>query len=133
MSQAASQAHAFYREVTLNRKLWTVRDADGYPAPKTSSGQRSQPFWSSLSRVQKIIKTVPDYSGFVPEEITWQDFRDSWIPSLESDGFLIGVNWSGPRAVGYDMEPSSLRSTIEERIKDSTPFWRRLVGNMLNK
>lgn len=133
MSQSASQAQAFYQEVALNQKLWTVRDAEGYPAPKTSSGQRSQPFWSSPSRVRKIIKTVPAYSGFVPEEITWQDFKDSWVPSLESDRILVGVNWSGPRAVGYDMEPSSVRDTIEERLKGTAPFWRRLVNRMHNK
>ncbi len=33
---SASQAAAFYREVARTRKVWTVRDAGGYPAPENS-------------------------------------------------------------------------------------------------
>src|SRR5262245_53577377 len=43
MSQAASQAWAFYREVAKTRLVWTVRDECGFPAPMTSSGKRAQP------------------------------------------------------------------------------------------
>ena len=39
MSQAASQAWAFYREVAKTRVVSTVRDEDGFPAPMTSSGK----------------------------------------------------------------------------------------------
>lgn len=116
MSQAASQAWAFYRDVAKNRAVWTIRDKDGYPAPKTSSGQRAQPFWSTLARVEKIIETVPAYAGFEPVEISWGDFCSKWIPGLSRDGLLVGVNWSGKRAVGYDIEPGRLRQHVEAVI-----------------
>ena len=74
MSQAGSQAWAFYRDVAKNRKVWTIRDAGGFPAPLTPGGKRSQPFWSSLSRVQKVINTVPSYAEFEPYEISWEKF-----------------------------------------------------------
>jgi hypothetical protein len=66
MSQAGSQAHAFYRDVAKNRVLWTCRDDEGVPQPKVPDGGRAQPLWSSLRRVEKIIGTVPAYRVFVP-------------------------------------------------------------------
>ena len=112
MTQAGSQAHAFYKDVRLSKSVWTVRDADGYPAPKTASGKRAQPFWSSRSRVERIIKTVPAYSTFEPHEIPLEDFVTNWLPTLERDGMLAGVNWSGPKALGYDVEPSHLAEIL---------------------
>lgn len=119
MAQSASQAHAFYRDVANHRRVWTVKDDDGFPAPLSSSGKRAQPFWSSLSRVQRIIKTVPAYVSFAPIEISWDDFRDKWLPGLEQDGLLIGVNWSGKNATGYDLDPGWLRKCVENLIEQA--------------
>jgi hypothetical protein len=113
MSQASSQAAAFYREVAERRVLWTLRDAGGYPAPHTQSGRRAQPFWSTRSRVERIIKSVPAYAGFAPEEISWEAFCSSWVPGPTRDGLLVGVNWSGERAIGYDIEPEELKRNVE--------------------
>ena len=118
MGQSASQAHAFYKDVAKNKKVWTIRDEGGYPAPKTRTGQRSQPFWSTLSRVQKIIKNVPAYNGFEPVELSWDEFRDKWLPGLIKDGLLVGVNWSGKNATGYDLDAPWVRECIEIQIKE---------------
>lgn len=118
MGQSASQAHAFYKDVAKNKKVWTIRDEGGYPAPKTRTGQRSQPFWSTLSRVQKIIKNVPAYNGFEPVELSWDEFRDKWLPGLTKDGLLVGVNWSGKNATGYDLDAPWVRECIEIQIKE---------------
>jgi hypothetical protein len=120
MSQAGSQAWAFYREVARSRVVWTVRDDQGYPAPMTSSGRRAQPFWSSRPRVEKVIATVPAYAIFRPDEISWEHFCAKWVPELERDGMLAGVNWSGPRATGFDLEPSGVRRAVEALMADPT-------------
>jgi hypothetical protein len=112
MSQSASQAAAFYREVALAGAVWTVRDAGGFPAPKTSSGRRAMPFWSSRHRAEKIVATVPDYSSFTVVEIAWTDFSERWVPDLTKDGLLVGVNWSGARATGYDVEPRDVLANV---------------------
>lgn len=93
MSQAGSQASAFYREVAAKRVVWTLSDKAGFPAPMTTSGKRAQPFWSLRARVERIISTVPAYAGFAPFEIPWNEFRESWVPELTQDGILAGVNW----------------------------------------
>ena len=79
---------------------------------------RSQPFWSSLSRVQKIIKNVPAYAGFEPYEISWSDFCRSWAPGMTKDGLLMGLNWSGKRALGYDLEPKQAQESIEAIMQE---------------
>src|SRR6266480_6403907 len=95
MSDSATQAHTFFDEVARTRKVWTIRDDGGYPVPRASLGMPARPFWSSLSRVNRILKAVPAYRRFAPEEVSWEAFRDTWVPSLERDGLHVGVNWGG--------------------------------------
>ena len=118
MSNAASQAAAFYRDVAKSGQVWTIRDEGGYPAPLTRSGEQAHPFWSTRSRVERIIKSVPAYSGFEPEEIRWEVFRDKWLPNLRRDGYLLGVNWSGASAGGYDLDADWVQHCVEVEIEN---------------
>ena len=116
MGQSASQAQAFYRDVARTRKLWSCCDDVGFPQPKTSFGGRAMPFWSSLSRVQRIIKTVPAYGVFRPHEMTWDEFLSVWVPELKAAGVKVGVNWSGKGAVGYDLDPDDVVANVSHHI-----------------
>jgi hypothetical protein len=118
---SAAQSHAFYREVAQTRRVWTVRDEGGYPAPVNSRGVRAQPIWSSRARAERIIKSVRSYRGFTPQELSWEEFRDKWLPELERDGFEVGVNWSGPDASGYDEPPARVREAVEWHIEHLSP------------
>jgi hypothetical protein len=115
MSQSASQAAAFFREVASGGRVWTIRDADGYPAPTGSEG-RAMPFWSSKARARRIVASIHAYAEFSVEEMTWSTFRDLWLPGLKRDGLQVGVNWTGKRATGYDMEPDALQAAVEAAI-----------------
>jgi hypothetical protein len=35
------------------------------------------------------------------------------LPGLAQDSLLVGVNWSGKRATGYDLKPDE----VQEKIK----------------
>jgi hypothetical protein len=118
MSQAASQAWAFYREVAAKRVLWTIRDDNGFPAPMTSSGRRAQPFWSTRSRVERVIKSAAAYADFEPHEVSWEDFCNKWVPTLTGGAFLVGVNWSGKNVVGYDIEPEQVQQSVQSLIDE---------------
>ena len=118
MGQSSALANQFYRDVAKNFKLWTIRDERGFPAPLINKTQRAQPFWSSLARVQTNIKNVPAYSSFCPVELSWTEFRDKWLPGLERDGLLVGVNWSGKYATGYDVDPASVQKAIAFHISN---------------
>lgn len=58
MSQSASQAAAFYRDVAEHRVVWTLKDDGGFAAPKGADGVRVMPFWSTRSRVERVIASV---------------------------------------------------------------------------
>jgi len=118
MSNAATQANEFYKQVAATGIVWTIRDDAGIPVPE-SDGAKAMPFWSSQSRAELIIQEVPDYHGFTPMEISWQDFKDKWAPGLTRDGLLAGVNWSGSTASGYDMYPAELVKNVETAIRNS--------------
>jgi hypothetical protein len=88
--------------------VWTIEDANGAPAPAGEDGRRVMPFWSTRSRAQRIIDTVPAYAGFVPRSLSLQAFEDRWLPGLQRDGLLVGINWSGARATGYEVGPETV-------------------------
>jgi hypothetical protein len=109
LTQSASQAAAWRAEVQAAEAVWTVEDDEGMPAPENAEGRRAMPFWSSRARVEKIIATVPAYAGFRPRRLSLSEFEEEWLDDLERDGLLVGVNWSGRRATGYDVEVGDVR------------------------
>jgi len=70
------------------------------------------PFWSSRTRAEKVILTVPAYEGFVPVEIALGDFRSRWLPGLERDGIRVGLNWAGTAASGYDLTAREVEENL---------------------
>jgi len=113
VSNARSNAAAFYREVAMHRTVWTIRNASGFPAPMNQDGIRAQPFWSSVSRVRKLMEASPDFATFEPVALSWETFCERWIPGLNSDRINVGVNWSGRAASGFDLEPETVRRNVE--------------------
>lgn len=115
MSASAAHADAFFREVLREGQVWTIRDSEGIPAPHGKDGVRSMPFWSLASRAQKLVDTIEAYAGFDVVGVHLDEWRLRWLPGLEEDGLLVGLNWSGPRASGYDVSPVSALASISAR------------------
>src|SRR5579872_7152913 len=107
MSASAAQAAAFYREVMRSRRVWTIMDGSGFPAP-ISAGGRAIPFWSSLSRVELVLEKVAAYRGFTAMELPLDLFLEQWIPGLSRDQMLVGLNWPGEGVVDYDADPKEV-------------------------
>ncbi|GIU35724.1 DUF2750 domain-containing protein [Shewanella schlegeliana] len=120
MSQSASQARSFYRDVAKQKSVWGIRDDKGIPAPLGDNGKRAMPFWSTRSRAEKVVSTVDAYKGFEIFELSWQEFRDKWLIGLDKDGLSVGVNWSGSRATGYDVEPLNVKELVEYELNKQT-------------
>ncbi|MEZ9236116.1 DUF2750 domain-containing protein [Shewanella sp. 10N.286.52.A9] len=113
MGQSSSQASVFYSEVIKSGIVWGIKDAQGFPAPLNSEGKRAMPFWSSESRAELIIKNSENYSLFKPVAIPFKDFYEKWIDGLNRDGLLVGINWSGKNATGFDISPVDLKSNLD--------------------
>jgi uncharacterized protein DUF2750 len=115
VTTSAAQADAFYTEAVAHSAVWTVRDERGYPAPVGDGGRRAHPFWSSQARAERVIATVTAYAGMTAERIELTTWRDRWLPGLRRDGFLVGLNWSGARATGYDVSPDDALRALAAR------------------
>ena len=112
MSTSAAHAAAFYGEVIREGAVWGVRDDGGVPAPLNGDGVRAMPFWSLESRAQKVIQSAPAYLGFTAVQIPLPEWRERWLPGMTNDGVLVGINWSGVRATGYDVQPSDVETAL---------------------
>lgn len=114
MSISAAQQSAFYKEVLENATVFCIRDEKGFPAPHDSlNTERAMPFWSLQSRAEKIINTVPAYKDFTPVKISLQEFKEMWLPGLKKDNLMVGINWSGASARGYNVEPDQVLKNLE--------------------
>ena len=103
MSQSGSQAAAFFRDVRQSGVVWLVRDDEGSPAPLAADGTRSLPYWSTTARAARAAKIWAN--GLRVESMPLDAWRDSDLPAASSEGLLIGINWSGPRLVGWSFTP----------------------------
>ncbi|MFC5530758.1 DUF2750 domain-containing protein [Cohnella yongneupensis] len=120
MSQSAAQWSAFVYESIKNRIVWTIYDSGGIPCPINFDGKRAMPFWSSINRVEKIINNIDTYKGFKPREINLEDFIEKWLEGLQKDNLLVGVNWTGSRAIGFDLEPEKVKARLNYELSKTT-------------
>ena len=108
MSLSGAHKAAFHREVPQEGRVFTIRDQGGYPSPADVDGNRALPFWSKASRARKVVDQVAAYRDFEIVEIDLDDWLTHWLPGLDRDGYLVGVNWSGARATGCDVTPAQV-------------------------
>ncbi|WP_344649169.1 DUF2750 domain-containing protein [Cryptosporangium japonicum] len=116
MSQSGSQAAAFFRELAGHRTVWYVRDAHGSPAPETSPGVRAMPYWSSRARAQRAAAV---WGGDLrPASLTLETWRTSELPSLDAEGYRVGVNWTGPRLTGWDFSVNEVLNRLAHALRE---------------
>jgi hypothetical protein len=114
MGQSAAQAAAFFEEIAAGHQVWTVDGENGYIAPLNGE-RRAMPFGSKHSRAERIIATIAVYKDFDTVAITLDAWRHRWLTGLGRDGILVGVNWSGPSATGYDLEPAQALARLKDQ------------------
>jgi hypothetical protein len=115
MSLSAAHRAAFRREVPQQGRVFSIRDQDGFPTPTDAAGHRALPFWSKSSRATRVVDQVAAYRGFDVVEIDVAHWLDRWLPGLAEDGYLVGINWAGTRATGYDMAPTQVIGWFAEQ------------------
>jgi hypothetical protein len=116
VSQSGSQAAAFFREVARNRQVWYLRDDRGSPAPKTDSGQRVFPYWSSHARAQRAASIWG--GGLRASSACLEEWRSGALPELAEDGYLIGINWTGPRLVGWEFTVAEVLNRLDHVLRE---------------
>jgi hypothetical protein len=115
MSLSGAHTAAFRREVPQEGRVWSIRDARGFPAPEDAAGTRAMPFWSKPTRAKRVVGQVEAYHDFDVVEIPFDDWLGDWLPGLEHDGLLVGVNWAGSHATGFDLDPTHVAGWFREQ------------------
>ena len=110
MSQSGSQAAAFFRDVRDSRVVWLVRGDEGVPTHLSADGTRSLPFWSTSARAQRAAKIWGH--GLRVESMPLDPWCDRVLPDAARDGLVIGINWSGPRLVGWSFTPTEVLNRL---------------------
>jgi hypothetical protein len=103
MSLSGAHRAAFHREASQEGRVFSIRDKGGFPAPRDKDGNRALPFWSKSSRAERVVGQVTAFSGFTVVEIGLDEWLGRWLPDLERDRYLVGINWAGGKATGYDL------------------------------
>ena len=118
MSLSGAHRAAFRREAAQQGQVFAVRDPEGFPAPAGEDGRRAVPFWSKATRAQLIVKHVPAYGGFEVVPIPVEEWLSTWMTRLQQDNLLVGVNWAGAKATGYDLTPGQVLRWFAELESD---------------
>jgi Protein of unknown function (DUF2750) len=124
MSLSGAHKAAFRREATQEGRVFSIRDGNGFPAPADGAGRRAVPFWSKPTRAQRIVKAVEAFSGFEIVQIPVDVWLSDWLIHLERDRLLVGVNWAGGRATGFDMPPGEVLRWFAELEEPIDAFTR---------
>ncbi|MFE5211899.1 DUF2750 domain-containing protein [Streptomyces sp. NPDC056600] len=110
MSQSGAQAAAFFRDVVRSEVVWFVRDDGGIPAVRESDGTRCLPFWSTSARAERAARIWGQ--GLWVASMPVESWRDVELPDAVEQGRRIGINWSGPRLVGWSFTPEEVSARL---------------------
>jgi hypothetical protein len=113
MSNSSAQAHQFYKDVVKNREVWTVRKGEVFAKVTLQDGRTSTPFWSTRSRVDRVINTIPVYAGSEPVRIGFDEFVQNWVPKIKQERGLLGINWSGTSLRGFNIDADFVLRAIQ--------------------
>jgi hypothetical protein len=119
VSLSGAHRAAFRREAAGEGRVYSIRDSRGLPAPVGADGRRTVPFWSKPTRAGRVVDQVDAYRGFEVMGVDVDEWLEVWLPRFEVDGVLVGVNWAGARATGYDLTPAQVRQWFDDEPADT--------------
>jgi hypothetical protein len=53
-----------------------------------------------------------------PESSPLSRWRDVELPDLARDGLRVGINWSGPRLVGWDFTVAEVMNRLAHALRE---------------
>ncbi|MGD7009127.1 DUF2750 domain-containing protein [Metabacillus sp. 84] len=111
------EGSAFFEEAVQQLKVWTIAIDEGFSIASNDEGELIIPFWSDITKAEKIINLVPAYRNYQLKEIPLDAFLNNWIGDLKKDNYLLGINWSGKELIGHEMLPNEVFERIQEQLK----------------
>lgn len=121
---SADHARAFYLEVAVSEEVYGLEyddREDGVPLWPLGEDRLARPFWSSPRRVREMLDGPLARKRLRIVAYTWHGFIEGIMPELEAEDILVGVNWHGRRAKGYNMPVHDVVAAVEAARADHAP------------
>jgi len=115
MSSGVPQANKFYEEVAETKVVWFgVLPGEILLEFDIKDKKVSFPVWSAKSRIERLKKLNPELLGDVESRsVSWQQFKEHFLPILPAEQKVVGVNLSGKNLTGIDIPASLLVKQVE--------------------
>ena len=91
----------FWREVARSQCIWALLDQSGQLAAIIRKGKTCRLLWSTQYRLKRALTNHPEYANYTETRLSWQQFRDQWIPKIERNGELIAMDWVRKRLFAF--------------------------------
>jgi hypothetical protein len=79
------------------------------------------PYWSSRPRAQRAADIWG--SDLRPASLPLERWRDDDLPELADEGYHVGINWTGPRLVGWDFTVPEVLNRLAHALNEG-PYRR---------
>jgi hypothetical protein len=102
----------FIERVRSTHMVWGLKDEGGWAVcPSNEYECDVYVFWSDEAYARQHC--TDDWSGYQPESIELESFLEDWLPGMEHDGYLVGVQFNADLA-GLEVEPAELALELSE-------------------
>lgn len=107
----------FLEDAIDSGEVWGIAQGDDENAEFALCGSAEDdavdvmPFWSRESFAKAAC--ADEWSVYQPRAIDVDDFIDNWLPGMQKDGLLTGVNWN-KELEGVEIEPLELALDLLE-------------------
>jgi len=113
---ADSQANLdlFVQRARETRQVWGLKAAKGWAVCESNEYQDLvvYPFWSEAGSAQ--LHCTGEWSQYAPTPIELDLFLDTWLPGMDEDNALVGINWDQELS-GEELEPIDLARQLSDR------------------
>jgi len=105
----------FWREVARSNSMWALLDQSGQAVGVQRKGATYRLLWSTPFRLERALANHPSYSNYATTKVSWQRFRDEWIPEMERNRERASVDWVRKRH--FVLDPSTVKMLVEFEMK----------------
>jgi hypothetical protein len=110
---------SFVAEAVERGAVWALQNEEGYAwcESEEEDGANALIFWSSPEAAIAVQQS--EFTEYAPEELPLSQFLFGWLPGMNDDEVLVGVNWT-PQLEGLEVEPDFLQELLLEALPEET-------------
>lgn len=102
----------FCARAAASGEVWVLTEGDDCAVVESEEYEEAEvmPFWSDREAAERAASG--DWAQYSPGVVPLDEFLTDWLPRMDTDGYLIGPDWSD-ELEGDEIEPSELFRRLE--------------------